>query len=252
MSGLETLNNEFYIPLLEDVGIFDKSGEGLLSFLHNGEPLPVTIDWKRLVLPIQQILKDGDWDKRIPFSPLSEQINQGPSPVLVALKGYIHQRITYTIKVLALELLELAIDPARQKKLNAKAGKLLAPLADADQKTLDTLKRVIDAVSDAPEKRIVTMYLMPKGEDGALRTCKVSFPILDEADNGETGTFFGVKMPRKKDKAIIVALFRDVILGGSPYYHGYSCGSVNQVAPFLHSMLSCFSKFIERLNMVLG
>lgn len=246
-SKLERLN-AFHTNLLADVGVFDKSGEGMLSWMNNGEPCPVTISKKRLVIPTKPILREADWEKRIAFAPLSEQINQGPSPVLNALKAYIHTRLTETIKTLGIELMSLAVDVKRQKNLPTAAATYLKDLPDADQKTLDTLQRVFQAVTDAPERRIVTIYLAPKGENGALRTCKVGFPILADADNDDPTEFFGVKMPRKtKDKALIVALLK-YILGDEETREGFTQHSRSTDAPYFHSLLLTFSKFVEHLN----
>lgn len=246
-SKLETLL-DFDSKVLADVGVVDCDGGGMLSYLHGDKFKPVTIDGKRLVLPFKQFLRDGDWTKRIAWHPLAEQINEGPSPILNATKNYITERLSGTFREIALSLMALAAEPKRHKALSAKAAKFLKPLVEADQKTVDTLRKVLDQVTPAPEKRSVSLFLQNGAKTGALRTCNVSFPILDEAENDDTKTFFGVKMPRTtKDKELIVAVF-EYILGDKDLRDTYTKVSNNTDAPYLHCLLLSFHALAERFN----
>lgn len=249
-SKLETLV-KFEADLLKDVGVFDATGEGLLSRLADDLPKPVTIGGKRLCLPTREILTAGDWESRIAFAPLSEQISQGPSPVLNALKDYIQLRLKESFKAVAIALMELAIDQKRHKGLKAEATKFLTRVVEADQKTLDTLVRVLNAVGQAPEKRLVSLFLKNGGENGALRSCMVSFPIMDDANAETTETFFGVKMARKtKDKHLIVSLL-DYVLGDEEERKSYTKGSTDAEAPYFHSLLLSFHAMANKLNKVI-
>lgn len=246
-SKLETLV-KFEADVLRDVGVFDATGEGLLSYLAGDIPKPVSIANKRLCLTTREILTAGQWESRIAFSPLSEQISQGPSPVLNAFKEYVQLRLKGTIKTLALGLMELAIDQKRHKGLKAEAAKFLTHVVEADQKTYDTLVRVLNAVGDAPEKRLVSLFLKNGGENGALRSCVVSFPIMDDADNEDTTTFFGVKMARKtKDKHLIVSLL-NYVLGDEEERKSFTKSSSDGEAPYFHSLLLSFHAMATRLN----
>lgn len=248
MSSKQDAVIAFFGNILTDVGIFDASGEGFLSYLADGLPRPVTISEKRLCLPTRNVLEDGIWDKRVAFNPLAEQISQGPSPVLNALKEYIQIRLKGGFTVLATELMSLAADTRRQKGLKAEASKFLSGLVDADQKTADTLQRVLAATGSAPEKRLVSLFLKNGGEGGALRSCVVSFPIMDDAYTEDTTTFFGVKMPRKtKDKHLIVNLL-DYVLGNEEERKSYSKVSNDREAPYFHALLLSFHAMATRLN----
>lgn len=239
---------EFSANVLKDVGVFDASGEGFLSYLADDIPKPVTIGPKRLCLPSRAILEDGTWDRRIAFAPLAEQISQGPSPVLNAFKEYVQLRLKETFKATILALMELAIDQKRHKGLKADAAKFLQLLVEADQKTLDTLVRVLNAIGTAPEKRLVSLFLKNGGENGALRSCVVSFPIMDDAPAEDTTTFFGVKMARKtKDKHLIVNLL-EYVLGNEEERKGYTKSSNDGEAPYFHSLLLSFHAMATHLN----
>lgn len=244
---LETLV-KFEADVLRDVGVFDATGEGLLSYMADDIPKPVVIANKRLCLTTREILSAGQWDNRIAFSPLSEQISQGPSPVLNAFKEYVQLRLKETFKAVALGLMELAIDTKRHKGLKADAAKFLTQVVEADQKTYDTLVRVLNAVAAAPEKRLVSLFLKNGGENGALRSCVVSFPIMDDAAEEDTTTFFGVKMARKtKDKHLIVALL-EYVLGSEEERKSFTKSSSDGEAPYFHSLLLSFHAMATRLN----
>jgi hypothetical protein len=239
---------EFSANVLKDVGVFDASGEGFLSYLAGDLPKPVTIGPKRLCLPVRAILEDGQWERRIAFAPLAEQISQGPSPVLNAFKEFVQLRLKETFKAVITALMELAIDQKRHKGLKADAAKYLQLLVEADQKTLDTLIRVLNAVGTAPEKRLVSLFLKNGGEGGALRSCVVSFPIMEDTADEDTTTFFGVKMARKtKDKHLIVNLL-EYVLGNEEERKAFTKSSNDGEAPYFHSLLLSFHAMATHLN----
>jgi len=237
---------DFYLKLLLDVGVFDKDGKGLLSYDHGGTPHPVSLAGTRLCLPTREIVRDGEWTARTAFHPMSEQINQGPSPVLNALKAYIVERIRPVYKLIALELAELVADHSRHKGLSTKAAKFMKPLVGFDDTTTKALEKVFKRTStEIPEKRLVSIFLQSGGGNGVLRSCSVSFPLMDDADNEDTTTFFEVNMPRKtKDKGLIVALLKYVLGEASDFTGEVKTGD----APYFESLLISFRKIAEHLN----
>lgn len=237
---------EFYSKLLVDVGVFDKDGKGLLCYDQGGAPHPVSLNGTRLCLPTREIVRDGDWTARTAFHPLSEQINQGPSPVLNAFKAYILERIKPVYKLIAVELAELVADHSRHKGLSTKAAKFMKPLVGFDDTTTKALEKVLKRTnSDIPEKRLVSIFLKNGGNTGVLRSCSVSFPVMDDAESEDTTTFFEVVMPRKtKDKGLIVALL-NYVLGEAGMFDGeVKSGD----APYFESLLISFRKVAEHLN----
>ena len=249
-SKLET-KLDFDRNLLLDVGIFDKENNGFLSVDLADVVTPVTIGGKRLVLTTRELLREGDWEDRIPFHPLSEQISQGPSPILNAFKTYVIERVKETFKTLIDSLGELAIDVKRQKNLSAKAAKYLGSFngLEFDATTLKTLRAVLKATSNVPEKRFLSIFLQNGGANGALRTCQVSFPFMEGDDKDDPLTYFGVKMPRKtKDKALIVALLEYVLGTEEERNTLYTKGAKSGDAPYLHSLLMSFQALAERIN----
>lgn len=249
-SKLET-KLEFDRQLLLDVGIFDKDNNGFMTVDLAGTPTPVTIGGKRLVLTTKELLREGEWEDRIAFHPLSEQITQGPSAVLNALKNYIGERAKETLIAIIDALGELATDVKRQKPLSAKAAKYLSLFngQEFDATTLKTLRAVLKATSNVPEKRFLNIFLQNGGEKGYLRTCQIAFPFMEDDDASDTTTYFGVKMPRKtKDKALIIALLEYVLGNEEERKTLYTRGVKDGDAPYLHSLLLSFKALADRIN----
>lgn len=242
---------DFDRQLLLDVGIFDKDSKGFLSFDLAGTPTPVTIGGKRLVLTTKELLREGDWEERVAFHPLAEQITQGPSPVLNALKNYILEVTKETFKAVIDSLGELATDTKRQKPLSAKAAKYLSLFngQEFDATTLKALRSVLKATSNVPEKRFLNIFLQNGGDKGFLRTCQIAFPFMEDDDASDTTNYFGVKMPRKtKDKALIIALLEYVLGNEEERKTLYTRGVKDGDAPYLHSLLLSFKALADRLN----
>lgn len=242
---------DFDRGLLLDVGIFDKENNGFLSVNLNDIITPVTIGGKRLVLTTRELLRAGEWEDRIAFHPLSEQISQGPSPVLNAFKTYIMERVKEYFKAVIDSLGELAADPKRQKNLSAKAMKYLQSFGglEFDATTLKTLRAVLKATNNVPEKRFLNIFLQNGGPNGALRTCQIAFPFMEDDDASDPLTYFGVKMPRKtKDKALIVALLEYVLGSAEERNTLYTKSAKDGDAPYLHSLLMSFEALATRIN----
>lgn len=238
----------FYTKQLLDVGAFDSDNSGMMSYLKKGKPEPITVSKTRLVLPTLKFIRDGDWSERTAFHPLAEQISEGPSPILNAFKSYVELRLKDTAKAIIEELAKLAEDTKRQKSMSAKASAFLAGLVDFDQKGVDKVIKVLDNVATAPDRRLISLFLQNKTDDGSLRATKVSFPIMADAESKDLEEFFGVNKLRKtKDKAWIVALLT-YVLGDEETRNGFSVGSKNTNSPYYHSLLLSFRKLAEHFN----
>ena len=241
---------DFYRALLADVSVRDINSDGFLSAIHGDQVFDLEVDGKRLVLPTQEILRGGNWDKRVAFHPLSENINRGESPVLKALKDYIWLRINTTLGALLRSLMETACTPETHKKLGGpKVAAYLKNLGDVDDKTFAALEKVGKTITKNPNRRLVSIYLKhgSKGGEGFARQAVVSFPIFDDL-NAEGDTVFDVKM-RPKDKQAIKNLL-EYILGDAETRELYSYGSKNLEAPYFHALLNSFYKLATRLNSI--
>lgn len=244
--------NTFYSNLLEDVGVVD-GGEGKLSYhrIDSDDKIAITISGQRLALPSRENLKQGG--PLIMFHPASEQLMSGPSPVLDAFREYIMLRITTTASSIAKAAMTVSQSTALQKKVKGSGNELLRCLTGADAKMESTLDKVLDEVGMTPETRMYNIFLVASGSKEnprGLRTAKVSFPILDDAQSEDETEFFGVKMPRKtKDKASIVCLLYHIFDVDQTVKNPIvEYTSTLHQAPYFHSLLSAFHAIAERQN----
>lgn len=242
--------NLFYAQQLRDVGVFDNDGSGLLSYqTADGATGPVLLKKKRLCLPTHDILKEGSWDNRIAFHPLSEQINCGPSDVLNGLKDYIRQTLS-TRFTKAIMLLMHAASVQAVKTFSPKSMELMTTLADVDEKTYTFLTAVLKEISSKPEKRLLSMLLKTHQGGEYLRSTHVTFPILKDANSNDATSFFGVtKLRKSKDKRLITDLIR-YVLGVDNDTKELSFGSNDRTAPFYHSLLLSFEQLAKQLNTI--
>lgn len=242
---------DFYKSVLASVGITDVDGEGMLSAFYHGSYNPVTVTGKRLVMPIPEILRAGLGDNRVAFHPLCEKITRGErgeSPVLKLLKDAVGLKVDTVFIALIDVLMHTAASPDTHKKIGPKAAEYLKLLPDANEKSYKSVKKILDACKNSPQYRLVNFYLKHGGEEGASRTCVVSFPIFDELDDASTKEIFGVKIDAK-DKARLKALLTYVFT--EDYAEVFSYGSNNPEAPYLHALLTSFYKVATQANKLL-
>lgn len=243
--------NSFYEKLLNDVGIQD-GGEGKLSIAKlDGVLSPVTVDGKRLTLPTRENLKSNDGGL-IMFHPASEQLMSGPSPVLDALREYIMVRIYCTGIAIARSAMAISLDTSLQKKVRGAGNELMRALTSSDKRMSETLDRVLDNIGLTPDNRMYNIFLVASGSKEnprGLRTSKVSFPILDDANSDDTTEFFNVKMPRKtKDKPCITALLAAILDVDLEKEHLKEYTSTLRQAPYFHSLITAFHDIATHQN----
>lgn len=243
---------EFYEKLLNDANVFNDNGDGYLSAHHGTQVIPLTIDKRRLVLPVDDLLREGRWDEYIAFHPMSEKANRGESPVLKAFKAYIVLRLTSPFQYLLKELMHFAASPALHKgaKPSPKAAEYLKLLSGVDEKAFKAVEGIIKAMNKDPNNRLVSIYLKRggTGEDDYIRTAVVGFPILDEFER-EDDLVFGVKMSAKTKAAVKVLI--EYILGDEDARKMYTVGTKNLDAPYFHCLISAFYKLANRFNVLL-
>lgn len=243
-----------YKQILESIGLQVEDND-YVSMDLGGEKTPcnVTIgeESKRLVLPTQAILKEGNWTARVAFHPLCENVNLQESPVLKKLRTLINLRLNAVASVVLMELMTIAVNTDYHSKLSATASKYLSHVPDVDEKTLTALTKVLQKISTDGPHRLVNVYLRRGGQwkgNDVSRLAAVNFPILDAFDDDQL-EIFGVKM-RKKDKVAIGNLFNYVFPKAAEAGH-YSYGSNSMIAPYFHALVRAYAKVAKQLNDVL-
>lgn len=241
---------QFYEAFLKSVWIEDIGGAGQLFSLYNPDkPVPVTLGGKTLWLPLKDVLREGKKEDRVVFHPASENITRAESDVIKQARDLVQLRVAFVISGLAENMARVAATNSLHKGLG-KAGKYLLKVPEFDEKTYLEVDKLIKRQTPDPDRRIVSINLRQGSktkDDGVIRSTLVSFPLMDELENPDSLEVFGKNLPSKKAKERIRCLF-EVILGDKETREGYSYGSRNMEAPYLHSLLSAYANLLKRLN----
>lgn len=238
-----------YKAILESLNaVSDK--EGFVSLQNGEDSYPCMVDGKRLAIPTRELLRQGNWDQNglQPFHPMSEHMSRGESPVLKKLRLLIQVRLATVYENVILILADVCSDAKKHKTLAPKAAAVLQVMPDADEKTYDSLVKILDAAMK-DVGNVVRVYLRRGVMFNGVkvpRACTVRFPLLEEFSNDDNLTVYGVKL-RKKDFKQIKALL-EYITPDADEIETYGSGSMSSVAPYFDSLVRAYSNAARQLN----
>tara|TARA_B100000700_G_scaffold154615_2_gene171614 strand:- start:14728 stop:16116 length:1389 start_codon:yes stop_codon:yes gene_type:complete len=240
----------------------DDTGDGSLSLsiLDPSDPnddnptvIPVRCASKRLFLPTKKVLKDSNWDERVAFHPLSENLLRGESDVINTLVRLVRFRIGTTISILMSTLMDIAADPEKQADLTARQQKYLQLVGKVDKKAA---KAVVQLVNNANE-RLISAFIHRGGGANDIkhrRVAQASFPIWDELHgqgskikSSNPSKYGDVECGSAKNKKAIAALFEYLIPDPDDKVE-WSAGSDNDVAPYFDSLMRLYAGLSDHLN----
>lgn len=243
-----------YKDILESLNVYSDE-TGLLSHRRPDgqvEQISVTVDGhqRRLVLPLDDLLRKGLPDELVAFHPLSELTNRSESEVFRKLKLLVNLRLTTVLAGLLEDLAELAADKDRRKALPPKLLPLLEAMPHADQKLVDNIGHLLNAALAGGKNRLLSIYLSRggkhKGEKHA-RVAAVAFPIIAELDDPDRKVY-GVQL-RAKDIPQIKALF-ELILPNSDIVGTYNAASDSMDAPNFEVLMLAYIRVASQLNKI--
>lgn len=228
---------KFYESLAEAAGIA-VTEDGCLSIKTSKEVKPMTIKGQRLVLPTKEHLANPDREHRIIFHPLSENVLRGESIVFERFRNALNARLNVVIGTILYQLLQLGTSPAEHANLNPEQSEFLSKVKNADEKTLNAFKKIVDSVSPTQQNKLfVSIFIKRGGTVGEKRHARVGvvhFPFYNELKKGEP-ELYGVKL-RVKDRESIVGLL-DYILPNQDISGVYNKGSDSNIAPSLEALM---------------
>ena len=244
---------ELYESILKTANLF-VTEDGYVNHILANSKEPVTVKGKSLVLPTPAHLANPNWENRIVFHPLSENILRAESDVLEKLRAGLNIRFNYTITVLVRALLNIAASPDEHPKLTPEQSDFLSHVKDADEKTIKAFSDLCDAMpAGQTTKSFVSIYLKRSGniKGKQHKRCGiVSFPLYTELVNVKKDrVIFGVSL-RAKDVVLFKNLFEWLIPGiGEP--ESYNVGADSQVAPYLEALMKAVANVASPLNAVI-
>ena len=139
---------DIYKSLLSNAGM-TANEQGFISMSLAGmEEQPVLIKGKRLVMPTEKQLSNGDFSKRVVFQPLSESISRGESEVVTSFREHLNARINFITGYVSICLLTLATNVQKHKELNPEQLEMLLKIKDADEGTLERFQKITERMID--------------------------------------------------------------------------------------------------------
>lgn len=242
---------KFYSELLESLDVVIKDGH-FCTYSAAGVDLPLQIGEKRLVLPTRDILRDGNWQDRIAFHPLSENPTRTESAVLKKLKSLVQVKLSSSAILLMRELVRISVQKSIHAQLSPKAQRLLSNLPEADEKFADTFDKIVEAMTSGThaqrQQQMVSIYLRKAGlyrGSSVLQLAVVSFPLALELGSSD-GVVYGVKL-RRKDQKMLASLLEYVFPNHNDT-NEYSGPSDSMMAPRLDALLKAYVNVATMIN----
>jgi hypothetical protein len=241
----------FYTGVLIAAG-FRVQEDGTVHLNQLGVEGPMTIDGKPLVLPTDEMLRNGAVSGKLIFHPACESFIRKESPVQKKLREAMSTRINLVTLVLMRFLMDLASDVTKQQTLTPTQSQYLTELAKVGtvaDSTYKNLEKVLRQVGS--EKKLIRSWIkVDQLHEGVqyLRVANVSFPMLEERNNN-ADTIFGVKCSPKANKEIILTLF-EYIFPNAHIPGTYSYGTKNMDAPNFIALLRSYEKVARATNRV--
>lgn len=244
--------NEVYSAILAFAGL-EADNDGYISTIVADNREPAVMGGLRLVLPMDQHLRNPNPKEKVIFHPLSENILRGESEVITKLRDVINIRLNYTFGIIGNALLNLAASPEEHHKLTPDQTELLIALKDVDDITTRNFASIIlEGIKNQANKMFLNIYLKRGGSIGEKRYSRagiLTFNLYDELrkDNAE---IHGVKL-RVKDKDALKKLYEFMLPGIESDITSYNRGSDSTIAPYLDALMKTAMTVASRFNDIL-
>lgn len=249
---------DHYRSILASVGIQeDSGGHGELSICLDSsqDPVPLTVTdegvTRRVVIPTQAYLKEGNWEDYHPFHPLCEHVMRGESQTIKLLKRLVLFRLRATLSDLVNNLLYIAANEDEHKHLAPQTSRHLTEYG-LDQVEDKTLKRALKLSKEAMD-HYVNIYLQPFGQFDEVeykRLACVAFPLYKAMTESDEKKVCGVDLGSKRAKNQIQAAL-EAALPGIESPENFYFGSDKQVAPNFHALMGAYAQIAKVLNKVI-
>nr|DAT18082.1 MAG TPA: hypothetical protein [Caudoviricetes sp.] len=240
---------QLYRSILESVGLtVDDKGSVYMEEVAGLLPAMITVGPKTqraLQLPTDEFLRDPDWDNYVAFHPLSENLARKDSRVFKWLQAMAVLSVDTELAWVMETLITTCADKDNHDKLNFKQTAFLNLFPNADEKSVETWRKLIDKTGDEYcFCKLVTLRNRDLNGQPFTRVTMVKFPFYQECLNLVNGNakefnIFGVKM-RKKDLLGYKALFEYVIKHVNDVDKHYSAGTRSTVAPSFVSLMTAY------------
>ena len=241
--------NEVYSSILAFAGL-EADADGYISTIVANNREPAVMGGLRLVLPMDQHLRNPNPKEKVIFHPLSENILRGESEVITKLRDVLNIRLNYTFGIVGNALLNLAASPEEHHKLTPDQTELLIALKDVDDITTRHFASIIlEGIKNQANKMFMNIYLKRGGSIGEKRYSRagiLTFSLYEDLlkDGGE---IYGVKL-RVKDRDALKKLYEFMLPGIETDTTCYNRGSDSTIAPYLDALMKTAMAIASRFN----
>lgn len=250
---------EAYRKALQSVNYFENDAHELEYRFTDGDgkvvAVAATVESMPLLMPVSEVRTGNQLAERVLFHPLSEDVMNGESEVLQFLRRAMVVRFNATLCSMLIWMVETAINPKEAKRFGPKQKEFFNILADASDKTLTTLGKLVTVwlKRDTPYT-LSKIYLRRTGATymgkKMTRVAVVTFPFMEEEhiSTKDKKTYWcGVEIS-KKDLNMLRNLVEYVIPHAGEVSETYNAGSSDPHAPYFDCLIHSFAKLMEPLN----
>lgn len=232
-----------------DVNIDEDSGQ-LLWDDGSGEVTPLTIDKKKLCLPLPKYLTDvSEIDKIHAFHPLSESSSPVISKTQARLIKIMEVQLNGYLTRLMITLVRASMDPKAQAVMKRGVRNGLTTLDEMNASTHDYIIGQLEKLDPSSKVSLIRMKAVNNAEiDGKryLRGVRVYSPLFDALRKDDCDKFITAKFPNKKTHSVLLGIFalffgdkRDVLIPKHDL-RNHCCGVHSHVVPTYTSFLLAF------------
>lgn len=242
-----------YRAILECWGLTSDEAGYISVKSMDDDDTPALIEGKRLVLPTQQQLSNGDMGARMFFHPLMENVLRGESVVMSKLRTAVNIRLNFIFASIGGALLQICASTAEHSKLSPQQQEVLSAIKDVDQKTCEQFTSLmVAAVTEAPDRTFTNIFLKRRMQTASGKVYDrggvVTFPVYEELIKDQE-KYKGVRL-RAKDRTAFLALY-SYIFPQLNQKEAYDRGSESRIAPFMDALMKTGLALASPLNDVL-
>lgn len=250
-------NKELLCKLYKDILKFagcvtDEKGSIFIN-LGTDQNIPLTIDGKSVLLPLEDNLKKVD-DNILIFHPLAESMLKQESAISVRLRKAINVRLNIVSGLLARHLLNIIGSPDLHKNLQPEQMEIVSKLSNIDSDTVNNfVKKFLTDTETAPDKNFIFIYIKKRAVIKELnakgvevdkiysRGGIVSFPFYEKLKD----------IPAKKHRVKDIKAYNDVfeyMFTDIQHTDFYNQGSSSRQAPTIAALLKTAVNIASILN----
>lgn len=217
--------------------------------------IPMMVAEMGVIYPTDEVLREGKWNDRVAFHPLSESATRGVSPMIISMTAAYKFKLYQNLFFAATMFCKLAKDnkDGTVKHISPDLTIALSKLPKTiDDKSIAFISKVFQA-DNGTDQEVVKVYLKKNGSINGTdfkRTCTIYFPLieaLDTALENKGNTVWGVQAARKSDLELFRAIM-EIILPDCSDENRYAYGSFAGSAPYFDALLRGVIKVQESLN----